>query len=219
MPTSTKVIVGAVASLLLLGAVAWGWNHWSMGTAIDALEANNPTDAQIEVIAGLLADQSGKYRGRAEEKLRQVGARAVPALTNLSKNGDGEVRLTAAKLAAEIDPEGDGFAGLESVFGDPDVRLRRGAADILYYFIKAGELSDYPRPYELLLGAVDDPDPAVRERVVIGLGHLHTKEVKEALQKLAEDENRDVARAATQRLERRDSSGEHRGAARGRGAR
>jgi len=205
MSSRAKTVVGCIAVVFLLAAGAWFISgSWSKRSAIAALDAEDPTDAQIELIAGLLADQTGTYRGRAESRLRELGTRSVPALLSLSKAGKVGLRATGAQLAAEIDPDGNGFDGLEALVEDPDIEIRRAAAEVLSVFATPGsKMLEHSRLGDVLRSASDDENEMIRGLVASSLEHVRTEDAEELLQAMTEDSDRTVARHASQALKRR----------------
>ncbi|MBL8817057.1 MAG: hypothetical protein JNL58_13600 [Planctomyces sp.] len=61
-----------------------------------------PDDAQMTSLAKKLESKSFQERQRAAAEILKAGAKAVPALTELSKTGSSEVRVRAAELLTQI---------------------------------------------------------------------------------------------------------------------
>lgn len=144
-----------------------------------------------EGLARLLQDEDPDVRWRAAEALGAIAERPLKPLLEAVVSDDRESRRNAAGALAKVDGmktvapvlgvlqggefEGDpalkaGVESLSSMLSDPDVSIRRDAAEGL------GALGT-PMAITQLLGALDDEDPGVRWRAAEALGSLGDKAV------------------------------------------
>src|SRR5436190_19178707 len=64
-----------------------------------------PTKADIPALIKQLGDDSPKVRDQASEKLRHLGADAIPALTEAEKSDDAEVVSRSQSIQRQIDED------------------------------------------------------------------------------------------------------------------
>jgi HEAT repeat protein len=130
----------------------------------DALAAHDreARRREVPVLAGQLDSPDAEARGRAAERLRQIGAEArpaMPALRRALRDPDEEVRWCAAKALLEVDPGSypDVVPTLVVLLGSRNDFQRAVAADRL------GELGARARPgVPALLRRLGDPVSSVR---------------------------------------------------------
>ncbi len=209
---NSKIVYGVVGAVVLV-ALLFFLSSWRQTAGLqEALEAPNPTDKQIQIMADGLADQTGKYRGKADDRLRELGKRSIPALEKVSGYVGAEVRLKAAKLAAELDPdpEGNGFDGLRTLLQDPDHRVRRDGVRLAMRVLRAAFTSEdkleYPHMGEILYPLAQDENASVREALTQALSYIFTDEAEKILKTLQKDEDRDVALHGKEQTESRSDN-------------
>jgi HEAT repeat protein len=190
-----KLIVGGIAVALVLVGGFWVSAWWSHGSALDALEADNPTDEQIEQIASLLNEDSGDLMLKVGQRLRELGPRSITALKKQCREGEPQSQELATKLLLNIDEEA-GLEAMESLVQAPDLTVRKSIVVTLWHHEPKN-----PRAAEILSKFADDPDPDIRASAAEALGSYSGDAATQALERMTRDGDATTARHAARQLE------------------
>ncbi len=162
----------ALRAAYLLGHAGDG----AVGPLMDTLRAGSDR----------LAEELDQYDGvsigsqNAIYALTAMGAPAVPALADATKDSSAAVRAIAAAAIGEIGRAGqEGVPALEAALNDESLEVRRQAAEALG--IADGEGRSVPS----LIDTLDDEEPNVRKAAALSLARLGTR-AEEATPKLIE---------------------------------
>jgi hypothetical protein len=100
-----------------------------------AAPPTSPVEGEVPALVAKLGDDSPKVREDASQKLRQLGAAAVPALTEAQTSADPEVATRAQAILRGIDedrrPKASRDPGRDPGVGYNKLRLQRHAADVV----------------------------------------------------------------------------------------
>jgi len=156
----------------------------------------------VDALIGVLSDRDAAVRSNASWALGEIGdARATePLLYVASSDWDPEVREVASqaleKLGAKPIPIEDNMTGLilDLKHGTPEAR----SIACLILADEAGR--DDPRTIDLLIDALKDPYPIVREYAARGLGIIGDQKAVDPLMVALSDRNDLVRNAAARAL-------------------
>ena len=159
--------------------------------AVDELE---PSEESVEILIGLLEDESHPVRFKAAEKLAEFGKMSLERLIEIMDTAEGEVRRYATFALKKIGDPGvvDHFIG---ALEDEDWGVRKFAARSL------GELGD-KRAVEPLIGALEDEDWGVKLAAVRSLGDLRDPRAIEPIKKARRKGDKDFKKAANKSLKK-----------------
>ena len=152
----------------------------------------------LPALTGAMHDGSDQVRRRAVRSVGDFGQAALPSLPHLVSALDDSatvVRMEAMSAIGRIGPDAEpAVPHIIPLLADEDVRVRTVAGATLK---KIG-----PASVPLLIEALADPDPIVRERAAILLGQIRVDddEVIEGLFEVLSDFDEDVRVAARQAL-------------------
>ena len=198
METWKKIAMGAGAVVLLIGVSVLGVSWWSHKDKLAALDIQNPSPEEIVKIVSLLAEQDGKVLGRVHQKLQGIGKEATPALRAQLKKGDNVVRIEAARVLVEMDPD----AYLEEIAPLIDPAVNKNA-DLRREFVSLvrGDLAKSDAGRAILNKAATDPDVLVTR---VAAERIPTDEAGQAtLQNLARSSDGRTSRHAARQLRER----------------
>jgi HEAT repeat protein len=159
----------------------------------DVGEVRVGTEECFRNLLAALDDQDPMVRRLAVSSLAACGdARAIDSLVARLDDPDEDIR---ARVVVALGKIGDRRAapGLVRAASGDDLPLRRVAIPAL------GELD---AGLGVLIGALGDPDPAVRVRAAIAFGETHDVAAVEPLTRALDDENPGVRHHARDALER-----------------
>jgi len=138
-------------------------DHGVQYEAVEALGELRDPSAIPALMGALTGDQYSGIRWKAVEALAKIGPDSVPPLVDELKNPDPDIRWKAAVALGEIgDPRG--IAPLVELLGDSDRFVRSRA---VYALARIG-----PPAVASLVGALNQPDDAVRLGAVGALGKI-----------------------------------------------
>lgn len=159
--------------------------------AVDAFIWPNVPD---EIAQGLSADDVVERRNAAARLLELPPTMAAPLVLRALDDTDNEVRLTAARAAAELRVEGAGDRVVEWL-GEGDARLRRTACEVI-------RLSPSDRAVAPLSRVLGDANSEVRVAAARTLGMLGNREAVPSLLGHLDDPSLDVRAAIVRALGR-----------------
>src|SRR5262245_17743312 len=154
--------------------------------------------AVLPALTGAMHDGSNQVRRRAVRSLGDFGPAALPSLPHLVCALDDPfigVRMEAMGAIGRIGPDAEpAVPHIIPLLADEDMRVRTIASATLK---KIGRAS-----IPLLIEALSDPDPIMRERAAVLLGQLRAEgdEVIEGLFEVLSDFDEDVRVAAREAL-------------------
>lgn len=186
--------LGEIREPLAVQALTDQMEHYGKGegawSALDAL-ARIAHPSSVPAFKSRLADRDPAVRRAAAEGLGRAGASSEIAALQMAANDEsGAVRAATAFALVKL---GERYTGrLIDLLGSD-----RTALQIQGYFLELGA----PVAADLL-SRIEDPDPAVRRRIVDVLGAIGSPATIAALTPVTQDRNRDVALAATRAIER-----------------
>lgn len=158
---------------------------------VDELE---PSEESVEILAGLLEDESHPVRFKAAEKLAEFGKLSLERLIEIMDTAEGEVRRYATFALKKIGDPGVVDHFIEAL-EDEDWGVRKFAARSL------GELGD-KRAVEPLIGALEDEDWGVKLAAVRSLGDLRDPRAIEPIKKARRKGDKDFKKAANKSLKK-----------------
>ena len=103
---------------------------WGRQEIISALIARPGTEYVAYLEEGIRNHEDADVRNSAMEVYRALGARALPSLSSLIRDGDPEVRLFTVNILCEI-RDRSSLPLLAGALRDPDVNVRCAAAEAL----------------------------------------------------------------------------------------
>jgi len=161
-------------------------------------EFGSTAPAVLPALTGAMHDGSDQVRRRAVRSLGDFGPAALPSLPHLVsalEDSSTAVRMEALGSIGRIGPEAEpAVPHIIPILAEEDVRVRTIASATLK---KIGRAS-----VPLLIEALTDPDPIMRERAAVILGQLRADgdEVIEGLFEVLSDFDEDVRHAARHAL-------------------
>jgi HEAT repeat protein len=157
----TLFVALKLAVLCLMLLLLWTSNSW----------AQIPTDARIAPIIEKLIDNNARVRLEAHDALVSIGSPAVPALIEVLKNPDCNIRWRAAWVLGDMASEANAAVGaLAEALQDEDAQVRMYAALALGEIGKAAKLAVPP-----LMAALQDREEYVRIYAASALRRLGTE--------------------------------------------
>ncbi len=187
--------LGALGEELAIVALTEQFNFYARGEgAWSALEALGRIGhaSSVPLFKARLADKDPFLRRAAAEGLGRSGDTSeIPALEVGAANDGSEMASAAMAFALQK-------LGRSHIPGLVEfMKSAKMAPQIGEYLIELG-----PSIAPLLVTHLQDPRPAIRGNVALVLGALGGEEARTALEALAQDRDRDVARAASRAIER-----------------
>lgn len=192
MPTPRILLGAGVLGVLLLMLLI----NVMAGPNADLLTLENPTDAQIREMTGLMSADDMKLRGRAKQKLVDLGDRSLEPLKAYAKHGAGQAHV-ALELLLLLQPDAM-FQAVAELIEHPDPEVRLIAANAIH------PLRDRPDTIELWVRALGDEDTEIRMDVANRLRETpveHRVIAVAGLRTLQRDPNVDVRRQAVETLQ------------------
>ncbi len=187
--------LGALGEELAIVALTDQFTFYARGegawSALEAL-ARIGHASSVPLFKARLADKDPFLRRAAAEGLGRSGDTSeIPALEVGAANDGSEMASAAMAFALQK-------LGQSRVPGLVEfMKSAKMAPQIGEYLIELG-----PSIAPLLVTHLQDPRPAIRGNVALVLGALGGEEARTALEPLAQDRDRDVARAASRAIER-----------------
>jgi len=145
-----------------------------------------------------LRDEDTRVREYSAWALGQMGpdlsGEAVIGLINALGDDVPAVKHAVASALGQVEPDPDRVQLLKEVLAISEVETRKAVIQVLTDF-------DTPSAYEVILPALKDPDPRVRQSAVSGLGELADRRAVPLLRKrLLKDSDEGVRTEAAYRL-------------------
>jgi HEAT repeat protein len=159
---SIRVLENAMKRLLLLGLVV---------LLCGCPGANEPSyqDQPMSTWLSKLKDKNPATRQEAAKALGVIGQPAVPALAELMKEPDNDIRIAAADALGHSGSDARGaLPALEKAMKDPEPQVRQHVAYALAVAVNPGDQSLLPT----LINGLQDQDPEVRRQVAMALGRF-----------------------------------------------
>jgi HEAT repeat protein len=152
----------------------------------------------IPPLINTLRDEDPQVREYSAWALGQMGPdlsdEAVFGLINALGDDVPAVKHAVASALGQVEPEADRVQLLKEVLAISEVETRKAVIQVLTDF-------DTPSAYEVILPALKDPDPRVRQSAVSGLGELADRRAVPLLRKkLLKDSDEGVRTEAAFRL-------------------
>lgn len=152
----------------------------------------------IPFLAKGLSDEDSQVRKFSAWGLGQMGSdlsdEAVTALINALGDDVPEVKQAVASALGQVEPHTDRVQLLKEILAISEVETRKAVIQVLTDF-------DTPSAYDVIVPALKDPDPRVRQTSVSGLGELADRRAVPLLRKrLHKDPDAGVRAEAAFRL-------------------
>ena len=123
----------------------------------------------IPPLINSLRDEDAQVREYSAWALGQMGSdlsdEAVLGLINTLGDDDLDVKQAVASAFIQVEPQSDRVQLLKEVLAISEAETRKAVIKILTDF-------DTPSAYEVIVPAIKDPEPRVRQSAVSGLGEL-----------------------------------------------
>jgi HEAT repeat protein len=178
-----------------VNALTQQFNYYGKGegawSALDAL-ARIAHPSSVPLFKSRIADRDPYLRRAAAEGLGRAGDTSETAALEIGAGNDGSAMVRAA-MAFALQKLGRNYVTRIVDFLSDDKLVAQAQG----YLLELG-----PPIARELPARLQEPDPAVRARVADVLGFIGDRTVLPALQKAAEDRNRDAAEAAKRAIER-----------------
>ncbi|WP_337886584.1 HEAT repeat domain-containing protein [Fischerella thermalis] len=157
----TLFVTLKLAVLCLMLLLLWTSNSW----------AQIPTDTKIAPIIEKLIDNNARVRLEAHDALVSIGSPAVPALIEVLKNPDCNIRWRAAWVLGDMSSEANAAVGaLAEALQDEDAQVR------MYAALALGEIGKAAKPaVPPLMAALQDREEYVRIYAASALRRLGTE--------------------------------------------